>query len=31
MLDIDKFWLLVLAANFLGLIYILNIILSDPA
>jgi len=30
MLDIDKFWLLVLAANFLGLIYILNIILFRP-
>ena len=30
MLDIDKFWLLVLAANFLGLMYILNIILFRP-
>jgi len=30
MLDIDKFWLLVLTANFLGLIYILNIILFRP-
>lgn len=30
MLDIDKFWLLVLTANFLGLMYILNIILFRP-
>jgi F-type H+-transporting ATPase subunit b len=30
MLDIDKFWLLVLTANFLGLLYILNIILFRP-
>ena len=30
MLDIDKFWLLVLTANFLGLVYILNIILFRP-
>ena len=30
MLDIDKFWLLVLTANFLGLIYILNVILFRP-
>lgn len=30
MLDIDKTWLLVLVANFLGLIYILNIILFRP-
>jgi len=30
MLDIDKFWLLVLTANFLGLIYILNILLFRP-
>lgn len=30
MLDIDKFWLLVLTFNFLGLMYILNIILFRP-
>lgn len=30
MLDIDKFWLLILTANFLGLVYILNIILFRP-
>ena len=30
MLDIDKLWLLVLTANFLGLMYILNIILFRP-
>lgn len=30
MLDIDKFWLLVLTANFLGLIYILNVLLFRP-
>lgn len=30
MLDIDKFWLLVLTANFLGLLYLLNIILFRP-
>jgi len=30
MLDIDKLWLLVLTANFLGLVYILNIILFRP-
>lgn len=30
MLDIDKFWLLVLTANFLGLMYVLNIILYRP-
>lgn len=30
MLDIDKFWLLILVANFLGLVYILNIILFRP-
>ena len=30
MLDIDKFWLLVLTANFLGLVYILNILLFRP-
>ena len=30
MLDIDKFWLLVLTANFLGLMYILNILLFRP-
>lgn len=30
MLDIDKFWLLVLTCNFLGLVYILNIILFRP-
>jgi len=30
MLDIDKFWLLVLTANFLGLLYILNILLYRP-
>jgi F-type H+-transporting ATPase subunit b len=30
MLDIDKFWLLVLITNFLGLIFILNILLYRP-
>ena len=30
MLDIDKFWLLILTANFLGLVYILNLILFRP-
>lgn len=30
MLDIDKFWLLILTGNFLGLVYILNIILFRP-
>ncbi|PKL52198.1 MAG: hypothetical protein CVV37_02570 [Nitrospira bacterium HGW-Nitrospira-1] len=30
MLDIDKLWLLILTANFLGLVYILNIILFRP-
>lgn len=30
MLDIDKFWLLVLTANFLGLLYILNVMLFRP-
>jgi F-type H+-transporting ATPase subunit b len=30
MLDIDKFWLLILTANFLGLVYFLNIILFRP-
>lgn len=30
MLDIDKFWFLVMIANFLGLLYILNIILFRP-
>jgi F-type H+-transporting ATPase subunit b len=30
MLDIDKFWLLVLIANFLGLMFILNILLYRP-
>lgn len=30
MLDINKFWLLVLTANFLGLLYILNILLYRP-
>ncbi len=30
MLDIDKFWLLVLTANFLVLVYILNVILFRP-
>lgn len=30
MLDIDKLWLLILVANFLGLVYILNVILFRP-
>ena len=30
MLDIYKFWFLILLANFLGLIYVLNVILYKP-